>query len=304
MRNRNTRIIMGILVGLVLFTSSVALLLYLKQSKANENITHNVEVYVAAKNLKEGDYIGASSIVKAKVPQNYISFTPLMAEEIIGRYAKVDIFAKEPIRPEKLATTNPLENKIEKHTLVQSSDVNVSKESIVSTNDTISIPLNIFKNKDTSLKAGSFVDIVSVMPKQQKGREYSFTTKYIALHVPVHSFVSNNITMKTYTHTVTETKNKVTTSKIIEADTIVLDMSPKDIKNFLALYYKTQLLNNNRAYNTNNYGGQLWLVNAATDADAALQKEKEKMLLDHKKHVVKKRRKKKHVQKVSIAYEK
>lgn len=301
MRNRNTRIIMGILVGLVLFTSSVALLMYLKQSKANENITHNVEVYVASKNLKEGDYIGANAIKKAKVPQNYISFTPLMPEEIIGRYAKVDIFAKEPIRREKLSTINPLDEKIE-HVVV-SHEKNVTKEHIVSSSDTVSIPLSIFKNRDASLKAGSFVDIVSIVPKKLKNRDYAFTTKYIALHVLVHSFVGNNITMPSYTRTVTQTKDKKSISNIIEADTIVLDMSPKDIKNFLALYYTTQALNNNRAYNTANYGGQLWLVNAATDTDAAIQKEKEKMLLDKKRTVVKRKRVKR-VQKVSIAYEK
>jgi len=301
MRNRNTRIIMGILVGLVLFTSSVALLLYLKQSKANENITHNVEVYVAAKNLKEGDYIGANAITKAKIPQNYISFQPLVAEEIIGRYAKVDIYAKEPIRKEKLATTNPLDKKVQQH-LIVSNDKNKTKQMIVSTSDTISIPLNVFKNKDASLKAGNFIDIVSIVPKKLKNKELSFTTKYIALHVPIHSFISNNVTTSTYTRTVTQKKDKKTVSKIVEADTIVLDMSPRDIKNFLALYYTTQALNNNRAYNTANYGGQLWLVNAATDTDTVIQKEKQKMMLDRKRRVIKKRRKK--IQKVSIAYEK
>jgi len=298
MRNRNTRIIMGILVGLVLFTSSVALLMYLKQSKANENITHNVEVYVASKNLKEGDYIGADAIKKAKVPQNYISFTPLMPEEIIGRYAKVAIFAKEPVRREKLSTINPLDAKIE-HVVV-SHEKNVTKERIVSSSDSVSIPLSIFKNRDASLKAGSFVDIVSIVPKKLKNRNYAFTTKYIALHVLVHSFVSNNIAMPSYTRTVTQIKDKKNISKIIAADTIVLDMSPKDIKNFLALYYTTQALNSNRVYNTANYGGQLWLINAATDTDAAIQKEKEKMLLDKKRTIVKRKR----VQKVSIAYEK
>ncbi len=303
MRNRNIRIVMGILVGLVLFTSSVALLMYLKQSKANENITHNIEVYVASKNLKEGDYIGADAIVKAKLPQNYVSFKPLTAEEIIGRYAKVDIFAKEPMRKEKLSTINPSDKRVKKKKEIQS-DKTPAKQTIVATSDTISIPLSVFKNKDASLKAGNFVDIVSVMPKKLKNREYSFQTKYIALHVPVHSFISRNVTIPAFTRTITQTKDKVTTSKIIEADTIVLDMSPKEIKNFLALYYETQALNNNRAYNTNNYGGQLWLVNAATDTDEAIQKEKQKLLLDHKKvHVVKKRRVK-HTQKVSIAYEK
>jgi len=306
MRNRNTRIVMGILVGLVLFTSSVALLLFVKQSKANENIEKNVEVYVAVKALNEGDYIDAASIKKANVPQNYISFTPLMAEEIIGRYAKVNIFPKEPIRPEKIATTNPLDVKKTQVT-VTTQDTNKTQEKLTTTNDTIAIPLSLFKNKDSSLRAGNFVDIVSIVPKQLKNRDLSFATKYIAIHVPINSFISKNVTTSSYTRTISKTsktskKEKITTTQIIEADTIVLDMSPKDIKNFLALYYKSQALNDKRAYNTQNYGGQLWIVNAATDVDEELQKQKEQLLLDRKKVI--KKRVKKHVQRVSIAYEK
>jgi len=289
---------MGILVGLVLFTSSVALLMYLKRSKANENIQKNVEVYVASKHLTIGDYIGADSITKERVPQNYISFTPLVAEEIIGRYAKVDIFPKEPIRSEKISISNPLDVKVKK--TVQNTDE--QKQKIVqTTSDTISIPLSVFKNKDTSLKAGNYIDIVSIIPKQLHNKEFSFSTKYIAIHIPIHSFVSKNVTTSTYTRTVTTTTNKVTKSQIIEADTIVLAMSPKNIKNFLAVYYKAQALNNNRVYNTANYDGQLWLVNAATDVDATIQKQKEKLLVDKKRKIIKR---KKRAKKVSISYEK
>jgi len=291
---------MGILVGLVLFTSSVALLMYLKQSKANENIQKNVEVYVASKHLIRGDYIGADSITKARVPQNYISFTPLVAEEIIGRYAKVDIFPKEPIRSEKISISNPLDVKVKK-TVQNTNEQNQKKEIVQTTSDTISIPLSVFKNRDTSLKAGNCIDIVSIIPKQLHNKEFSFSTKYIAIHIPIHSFVSKNVTTSTYTRTVTTTTNKVTTSQIIEADTIVLDMSPKDIKNFLAVYYKAQALNNNRVYNTANYGGQLWIVNAATDVDATIQKQKEKLLVDKKRKILKRKRR---VKKVSISYEK
>jgi len=186
-------------------------------------------------------------------------------------------------------------------------DTNSTQKKLTTTNDTIAIPLSLFKNKDSSLRAGNFVDIVSIVPKQLKNRELSFTTKYIAIHVPINSFISQNVTTSSYTRTITITsttsaKKKVTTTKVIEADTIVLDMSPKDIKNFLALYYKSQALNDKRAYNTQNYGGQLWIVNAATNVDKELQKQKEQLLLDRKKVI--KKRVRKHVQTVSIAYEK
>ncbi len=300
MKNRNTRIIMGILVGLVLFTSSVALLLYLRQSKANAHATQNIEVYVAAKDLKKGDYIGADAITKASVPKSYITFTPLLPEEIIGRYAKVNIFAKEPIRQEKLSITNPSKQKPQQKTEVFK-DINKSEQITTKTQDTFSIPLKVFKNKDNSLKVGDFVDIVSVVPKKASTRDYAFTTRYIALHLRINSFISKHVLMKKFTRTITVLENKKSVRKTIEADTIVLEMAPKDIKNFLALYYTTQALNNNRAYNTANYGGQLWLVNAATPPDQQIEKEKQKMLFD-KKRVMHKRHKR--VQKVSIDYEK
>lgn len=299
---------MGILVGLVLFTSSVALLLYLREGSENEQ--KNVAVYVAAKHLNKGEYIGADAIIRVKLPTSYIDFTPPVASEIIGKYAKSEIFAKEPIRPQKLSSIKPEEETThENNTTNVGVTLNATESNTTTKNmpsDTIAIPLSVFKNRDSSLHAGSFVDIISVDPKKLKNREWSFSTKYIAVHVPVHHFVSKNVATSSFTRTVTTTKTvkkqKISTSEVIEADTVVLSMKPKDLKNFLAIYYKTQALDENRVYNTNNYGGQLWMVNAA-NTDEELQKEKEKMLLD-KKRVVKKRKRRKPQPKVTIAYEK
>jgi Flp pilus assembly protein CpaB len=294
---------MGILVGLVLFSASVALLMYLRQSKPNENKPQSIAVYVATKHLHRGDYIGASDIIKAKLPKSYVTFTPLVASEIIGRYAKVEIFDKEPIRKEKIATLNPLKISQKKvsPSVIPSQETNITTNVQLISGDTIAIPLSVFKNRDSSLKAGSFVDIISVLPKKSRNNNYEFTTKYIAIHIPVHNFVSKNLATSSYTHSVTTKIKKSVITKAIEADTVVLSMSPKQIKNFLILYYKTQALNDNRVYNTNNYGGQLWMINAASDVDAKVQKVKMSMLLNHKKVL---RYHKKRTPKVSISYEK
>ncbi len=296
---------MGILVGLVLFTSSVALLLYLRQGINDKQ--QNIAVYVAAKHLNKGDYIGADAIIRTKLPTSYINFTPLLPSEIIGKYANTEIFAKEPIRTQKLSLLKPsdevvAENNVTKiNVALETSDTNTTTKQIQS--DTIAIPLSVFKNRDSSLHAGSFVDIISIDPKKLKNREWTFTTKYIAVHVPVHHFVSKNVSTATFTRTITKTTaKKQTSTEVIEADTVVLSMKPKDLKNFLNIYYKTQILDERRVYNTANYGGQLWMVNAA-NTDEELQKEKEKMMLD-KKRVFKKRIKRKKHTKVTIAYEK
>lgn len=290
MKNRKTRIAMGIMVGLVLFSSSVALLLYLKQSKHKEVSHNNIEVFVAAKNLKKGDLLNAASIKKAKLPKSYVSFTPLTDSEIISRYARVDIYKNEPIRQEKISARKPVETiKTAKAKTKQTKQIVEDKVQQM-TKDTLSVSLSVFKNKNTLLQEGDYVDIASVIPSKSN----NFNTKYIALHVKIHSLTSNgNVVKQIITY---NAKNQV-----IRADTIVLVMSPKEIKNFLALYYKTQALNSNRVYNTNNYGGQLWMIKTPKMIDATLQTQKERLLVQRK---VSAKKRKKIAQKVKISYEK
>lgn len=292
MKNRKTRIIMGIMVGLVLFSSSVALLLYLKQTKNKETTRNNIEVFVAAKNLKKGDLFDAGSIKKAKLPKSYVSFTPLTDSEIISRYARVNIYKDEPIRLEKISVSKPVQ---EIHQVAKNI---ITKEQITINNikqvteDTLSVSLSVFKNKNTLLREGDYVDIASVIPSSTKTD--NFNTKYIALHVKIDNFVSNGKTLST---PISYNAKK----QIIRADTIVLLMSPKNIKNFLAVYYKTQALNANRVYNTNNYGGQLWMIKTPKVIDKNLQAQKKQLMIDRK--VYRKKAKKQH-QKVKISYEK
>ena len=286
---------MGIMVGLVLFSSSVALLLYLKNDKLKENVQLNIETYVAAKNLKKGDLLDATSIVKAKLPKSYINFTPLTDSEIINRYAKVDIYKNEPIRLEKLSTSKPI---LQSKKVKTAQQIKIKKTIKVQqiqqiNHDTISIPLSLFKNKDTSLKSGDFVDIASVIPSKNKKKTDTFNTKYIALHVKINNFVNNgNVTTSPITYNAKK--------QAIHADTVVLVMSPKDIKNFLAVYYKTQALNINRVYNTNNYGGQLWMIKTPKIVNEQQEKLKQKLMFDRKIYT---KKRKKQTQKVKISYE-
>ncbi len=292
MKNRKTRIIMGIMVALVLFSSSVALLLYLKQNKLKENKQESIEVFVAAKNIKKGDVLNATSLKKAKFPKSYISFTPLTDSEIISRYARVNIYKDEPIRLEKISAQKPvkeIKQTVKKSTTEAQTALNKIQQV---TEDTLSISLSVFKNKNTLLREGDYVDIVSVIPSSTKTD--NFNTKYIALHVKINNFVSNG--------KATGTPISYNAKKqIVRADTIVLLMSPKDIKNFLAVYYKTQALNANRVYNTNNYGGQLWMIKTPKVIDENLQAQKKRLMIDRK---VYKKRAKKQYQKVKISYEK
>jgi hypothetical protein len=285
---------MWIMVGLVLFSSSVTLLLYLRQGKSKASTEQNIEVYVAAKDLKKGDMLDAKSITKAKLPKSYINFTPLTDSEIVSRYANVAIYKGEPIRAQKISATKCLKTQKPVQMVKKTATQVVTHKVQQVTEDTLSVSLSVFKNKDTLLKKGDYVDIVSVIPTSSKNKANSFNTKYIALHVKINNFISNG---KATSTPITYNAKK----QMIRADTVVLLMSPKDIKNFLAIYYKTQALNSNRVYNTSNYGGQLWMVKTPKQIDQKLQAEKKRLMVDRKISV---KKYKKQQKRVKISYEK
>jgi len=289
MKNKQTRIIIGILVALVLFSASIALLMYSKQATSDTKSVNNIEVYIAKVHLSQGEMINAGDIEKAYLPKSYLSFTPLTQSEIMGRYAKVEIFAKEPLRKEKLSIIKPESNASSMKIVEVKTEVSSINES--PTLDTITVDLSIFKNIDSSLEVGDHIDILSVMPKK-KSKETEYITKYVALNVTINSFERGGIK--------TDTLVTHKESKAVYADAIVFEMLPSDIKNFLSLYYRTQELNSNRVFNINkDNNGHLWMVKCSSEVDRNAQREKNSMLLDH----VVRYKKKKSIQRVSISYE-
>lgn len=294
MKNRQTRIIIGILVGLVLFASSIALLMYTKQSKQVVENPNNIEVYVANKHLSKGVKIGASDIEKAYLPSSYMPSSPLTPDEIIGRYTQVEIFVKEPLRKEKISLLQPTQEQsnVQASSAVKIQEMPVQKELQIS--DTVTVPLTLFQNIDTTLKAGDYIDIVSIIPTTSQGKEMEFNTKYIALHVLINSFVSNTVKIENVTLT--------QDNKLLRADGVVFEMSPSDIKNFLSTYYKAQELNANRVFNTSKTNsGHLWMVKCSDEIDEKTQKTKDRLMVDYVSSYKKARAKT--VEQVSISYE-
>jgi len=281
MRNRKTRIIIGVLIGLIFFSSSVALLMYTKQNDLSQYVEDHVEVYVTTKHLLRGDLIGPSDLEKAFLPKSYLSFAPLTKSEIVGRYANVEIFAKEPIRQEKISKNEPVDEKIvvvvPKTKIKQKLKAEEIPE-VIATKDTITITLSMFKNIDGTLKRGDHIDILSVIPKiTQKSKEFQYNTKYVVLNAKIDTFVSHAQRVKSY---ITKSEKSTTV-----ADSIVFEMDPKEIEKFLSLYYGV---------------GKLWMVKCSpegTDKDQAIKKN----MIVKKKKIVRKTRAK--VTGVSISYE-
>lgn len=292
MKNRKMRLIIGMLIGLVIFASSVALLLYTKIGKQEAKNVSSVEVYVATRHISRGDMIEADDLLKASLPKSYLSFTPLTATEIIGRYATVDIFSKEPMRKEKLSILEPLNEtqNVKVKEIVDTESTELVTESI--TPDTITVSLSLFKNIDSSLKKGDLIDIVSVISKRNNTTKYK--TKYVALSVRIHSFVSNYNEMNTYVVHGEESRTI--------ASSVVFEMDPNDVKNFLSVYYETQELNAKRVFSNKENRGHLWMVKCSTTEDKRSERAKERMMIDHKQKVIKRKHKQRKNQ-VSISYE-
>ncbi|WP_304545920.1 flagella basal body P-ring formation protein FlgA [Sulfurimonas microaerophilic] len=297
MKNKQMRMVVLILIGLVLFTTSLALLLYSKQGDLEKqaNRVQMVEVFLSAKDIKRGELIDAHSIKKGTLPKEYLGATPLTASEIIGRYARVDIFANEPLRKEKISLAQPKEEqkvvKVVENNTFKAAEITPELKDA----DTIVLPLSVFHNIDTSLLAGDTIDIVSVK-SNKSGREVGFSANYIALGVKIKSFANNMQRAKGYIISSIE-------GKAVVANGIVLEVDPKKIKNFLNLYYETLALNQNRVYNKNN-SGHLWMVKCAKEQTAETLKQKEKMLADYVAKVQYKAHKAvKRTQEVSISYE-
>lgn len=295
MRQKKDKIIIVALSSLILFSSSLALMMYLKKDKVVNIKEEQVVVYVSKAEIQKGMLVKNEDMQKKLFPKSAVSFSPLMPEEIIGKYAKVDFLVGEPYRTEKLTLKKGVDQVKKQNDVVISSE----EKSMSISNDSVSLSLNLFKNSDYSLKSGDFIDIVSV--KEEKNRDKNaFSTTYVALHVKILSFSKDGVTQSSYQKYIV-TKDK---KEKVVADSIVLDMPPEDIKNLLIAYYSTQEFNAKRVYSSKNNIGHLWMIKTKDVIDNKAQMMKQDLMLDKKvvhKKVITKR---KASPKVLITYEK
>lgn len=270
MRDKKTKILVGILLSLIVFTSSIAFLMYTKQSRISKNQEENVAVYVSVKDIKKGEMLNAENMLLANLPKSYIGAQALTQEEIMGRYAATDILKNEPFRIEKLTLQKPQDDKFTSSALDANSSGQKETEVQMLGSDTLSMAMDLFQNIDNSLKKGDYIDIVSVMPTRGADNEYEFSTKYIALHVQIGSITFPFIEAQ-------DEKSKL--KPVSVPGSLVLQMEPKEIKNFLKLYYTVQNINNNRVYNEQNKG-HLWMIKCADNSNEEIQNYKKELTLD------------------------
>ncbi len=300
MKKDRTRLIMGVLLSLVLFSSSLGLWFYLQEQKMDKKLQNMEYVYVFAKDVKKGSKINDSDIKLERYPRKVVTWKPLSKGEILHRYAKTDLFKGEPIMASKLSFKPIVEKIVQQKRIEPKKHKEQTNTSDLKLKvDTITLPLESFHNIDPTLRSGNKVDIVSIDATAKDLRNgKKLKTRYAAIGVKVVSFGYGNTQYKNVTKKVSTSKG----SKTILADTVTLAVTPKNVKNLLALYYKTKGFNAQRAYNEGNRG-HLWLIKNRT-SDEQLTKEKKKLLLDYKKPYSKQKRKRVKTQPLRIEYEK
>ena len=298
MKQRKITLLIIGLSALIFLMSALAYKFYAKSSELSTHLEEQVPIIVAKRDIKKGALITKNDLTQQLLPKSYIGFAPLTPAEVYGKYAKVDILKSEPFRIEKISYEKPDMNVTYKLTEESKKSVECMVPiELNSTVDTITLELSMFRNFDTTLKVEDKIDIMSVVPKSAsssssrygaRSTEQKFETKYIALAVPIVSFISNGEFVKNAVSTIKDKNTGQTISK--RADKIVLELKPNELSNFLSLYYSSQALNSQKVYNVDNrYTGHLWIINSTLNEDEKALRFKKEMMYDYKR-VVKKRK--------------
>lgn len=252
-KKRNILLVIGFL-SLVIFTMIIMVMMYIKNNESAIASEKNIPAFVAVNNIASGQKISLGDIELRSLPKEYVGEDSLSMSDIIDHYAVVNIMKNDLIRSNKIGLNMPVPEE-EVSDANHSIDGNITRNFVL--HDMISIPLSAFQNPDTTLHAGELIDIVGMFVYGEDKPEFS--TRYIALHVTVGGFMKDGQKINSIASVTVDEKTHVATK--VFADEILLDMSPRDIGNFLNLYYKSQGLNNDRAHNPNNlYQGHMWMV--------------------------------------------
>ncbi|MGA9045749.1 SAF domain-containing protein [Sulfuricurvum sp.] len=271
--NKKRNILLGVgFLSLAIFAIIVTAMMYVIREQNSSDSEKNVAVYVATKNIVTGQKITPDDIALRSLPYDYVGAEPLSMADIVDHYARVDIMKNDYLRFEKLSLKMPSMSEpiADAQKILEN---NSSKEG--ATHDVISIPLNVFKNPDTSLRVGDHIDIVGI---SEYGEEkHQFATHYIALNLSVSGFMKDGKKVETIVSVTIDEKTQASTKVL--ADEILLEMSPKEIGRFLSLYYRSQELNNDRSHNSNNlYQGHIWMIQCNSAGSAAEEALKQKMM--------------------------
>ena len=225
------------LVSLLLSALGGAYYFYIQNKKAIKSSNQLIVVYVASKNIKNNAKIEAKDLKQFKTAKKFVLNKPLLKKDIIGQYAKENIYKNDTFTKERLSKT--LVTKETKKGVIDSFKFN-----------SYNISFKMFRNPNFSLKQGDIINIISVYPSSiPKANGSSNAVQYVAKNIKVLGFLingeeSNNIKKKVK-KTRTVKKKKITEEVMVKADEMILDINNKLLLSLTDDY---------------NRGSQLWMV--------------------------------------------
>jgi hypothetical protein len=225
-----------LLTSLLVSSIGVAMFFYKKHKQAQLNKDQMITVYIAKEDIPKDTLIALEHLAQTEIAKQYILNTPLLKEEIVGKFTNEKIFQHEIFIKQKLDTQLQQEEK--KILEYEKSAYNVKFE--------------LFKNPNYALHQGEYINVVSVYPKgnpDNKGRYEDFEVEYVAKEVKVLGFIrdgrheSSTITKHKVRKIIDKKPQEVLEE--IKSDELILDV---DLKVLMALI---------KNYNK---GTQLWMV--------------------------------------------
>jgi hypothetical protein len=232
--NKQIAIIL-VLGSFLLSAIGAAYYFYSAHNKSVVQMSQKVKVYVVNKSVKSGHQFGEKDLKEHFITKQELLAKPLSSGEIIGKYAKVDMFENEMIIKEKIIDT--LEQREED--LIKSDFKNNS----------YNMGFRMFNNPNYTLKKGDIISIVSTYPITAADKLTQYSVQYVAKDVEVLGFIllGKPVAQVFNRQKVTKMVNKkeVEIEEDVKADEIVLDIKSDILLNLINDY---------------NRGNQLWMV--------------------------------------------
>ncbi|QOG12538.1 hypothetical protein [Arcobacter sp. FWKO B] len=242
--NKQIAIIL-VLASFLLSAVGAAYYFYTQNTKTITKMNQKVKVFVVNKPVNSGYQFSKDDLKEHFITQQELITKPLSSGEIIGKYAKVDMFLNEMIIKEKI--TDTLEKK--------------AQDPIKSDykNNSYNMAFRMFNNPNYTLQKGDIINIISTYPTTaDKLPQYS--VQYVAKDVEVLGFillgkpvaeVFNKIKVKKI-----ENKKEVEKEEYVKADEIVIDIKSDILLNLI---------------NDFNRGSQLWMVKTKSNVEEKKQ---------------------------------
>ena len=259
-----------IIIPLVLFSMLLSALgaayyFYTQNKISIQKNNQLVIVYVASKNIKQGVKITKNDVKNLKISRKFILTKLLMKKDIIGKFAKDNIYKNDTFTKNKLI--NKIIKKKKKNNTLQNFKFN-----------SYNIKFALFKNPNLSIKQNDIINIISVYPAMKaKVNGSSNAVQYVAKEIRVLGFLikgeeSNKISKKIKRTRVIK-KKTITENVTLKAKELILDIDSKILLSLIDDY---------------NRGKQLWMVKTKHHNEIVKPKVRKQKTVNKKNKIVKK----------------